>query len=208
MIGRHGHGEARGTSLVAALSALTFGIVWWCAAHALTHAWFAHSHPGANGAHHHGFLGPLAAAALTLSIAAIVVVVARVGAGGRPAILLPVTALRRASPLLAPAAFVAVEFAEHAGSANPSPPAALLLVGSVLHALAGAVSPLLWQMWLEDACRCATVAAPRRPVRRNAGRVRSPRRGWTAGRVVGSTGSRAPPAGARAASPSSLPGSA
>lgn len=151
-------------------SAVAFGLLTWSVAHILTYALFAHTHVEPNPfAHLPEGAGPpvVAVAAFVLtSIAA-----ATVGAQRSPR----AAWVGRLQPgsvtaALAPAAFLTVESCEHLVRGGEAPPGALLLIGVVVHAAMGAVTPWLWSGLVGRAVRALLVAAAWRPVRSARGR--------------------------------------
>lgn len=169
-------------------SGIGFGLLTWSIAHVATLVGFAHIHPGFV-VHYHDWVGPLAIAVLMLTVTSMVAV----GNSLRQ----PPTRMAgwqsAAQGALAPAVFVAVEFAEYLGGMHEAPPAALLVIGSVVHALIGAASPVLWAACID---RMQRQVAPFRGVRPAARRaVGATQRTWTSAWEQGSWGSRAPPAG-------------
>jgi hypothetical protein len=167
-------------------AAVGFGLLTWSVAHLTTLAAFAHIHPGFV-VHYHGWVGPLAVAAIMLTVTSIV------GAGS--AILRPPANDPRIAVLngaLAPAVFVAVEFAEYLAGAHEAPPAALLVIGCLVHAAIGATAPALWKACTGGA-RLST-AAPFHAIRRAAtAAVRPVARVWAVADTYHHQGSRAPP---------------
>lgn len=170
-------------------SGIGFGLLTWSIAHIATLAGFAHIHPGFV-VHYHDWVGPLAIAVLMLAVTSTVAV----GSALRE----PPAQVGRwqsvAQGTLAPAVFVAVEFAEYLAGMHEAPPAALLVIGSLVHAAIGAASPVLWAVCLDRAHR--RVVGPFRGPRPSvAAAVRPAARAWTTRHELGSWGSRAPPAG-------------
>lgn len=169
-------------------SGIGFGLLTWSIAHIATLAGFAHIHPGFV-VHYHGSLGPLAIAVLMLAVTSMVAV----GSALRepPAQVARWTSIAHGA--LAPAVFVAVEFAEYFSGLHEAPPAALLIIGSLVHAAIGAVSPVLWAVCLDRAHR--RVAGPSRGTRPVvAATVQPAARTWTTAQELSAWGSRAPPA--------------
>jgi hypothetical protein len=170
-------------------SGIGFGLLTWSIAHVATLVGFAHIHPGFV-VHYHDWVGPLAIAVLMLAVTSVVAV-------GRTLRQPPARTARWmsvAQGALAPAVFVAVEFAEYLGGMHEAPPAALLVIGSLVHALIGAASPVLWAACLERAHRW--VVAAFRGVRPSARLgVGATQRTWLSAWEQGPWGSRAPPAG-------------
>lgn len=177
------------TTLSGTASGIGFGLLTWSIAHIATLVGFAHIHPGFV-VHYHDWVGPLAIAVLMLAVTSMVAV----GSALRE----PPAQVARwqsiAHGALAPAVFVAVEFAEYLGGLHEAPPAALLIIGSLVHATIGAASPVLWAVCLDRAHR--HVVRPFRGVHPAvAAAVRPAARTWTARQELGAWGSRAPPAG-------------
>ena len=170
-------------------SGISFGLLTWSIAHVATLVGFAHIHPGFV-VHYHGWVGPLAVAVLMLAVTSMVAV----GSALRQPPTRSAGWMSVAQGALAPAVFVAVEFAEYLGGMHEAPPAALLIIGSLVHALIGAASPVLWAACLDRVHR--RVVAPFRGVRPTARiAVGASDRTWANAWELGSWGSRAPPAG-------------
>ncbi|MGI5125525.1 hypothetical protein ACQEVB_01805 [Pseudonocardia sp. CA-107938] len=170
-------------------SGIGFGLLTWSIAHVATLIGFAHIHPGFV-VHYHGWAGPLAIAVLMLAVTSLVAV----GSALRhpPARVAGWQSVVQGA--LAPAVFVGVEFAEFLAGMHEAPPAALLVIGSLVHAAIGAASPVLWAVFVERARRQAvTPFRTIRPVRRLV--VRAAQRTWTSAWEQGPWSSRAPPAG-------------
>lgn len=166
-----------------------FGLLTWSVAHIATLVGFAHVHPGFV-VHYHGWVGPLAVAVLMLAVTSMVAV----GSVERAPPGRTATWPSIAQGALAPAVFVAVEFGEYLAGLHEAPPAALLIIGSLVHAAIGAASPALWAVFLDHAQRPA-VRAPFVGVRRPArAAVRPAPRTWTSAQELVVWGSRAPPA--------------
>jgi hypothetical protein len=177
------------TTLSGTASAIGFGLLTWSIAHVATLVGFAHIHPGFV-VHYHGWVGPLAVAVLMLAVTSMVAV----GSALRHPPTRASGWMSAAQGALAPAVFVAVEFAEYMGGMHEAPPAALLIIGSLVHALIGAASPVLWAACLDRVHR--RVATSFRGVRANARlAVGATDRTWAAAWEQRSWGSRAPPAG-------------
>lgn len=170
-------------------SAIGFGLLTWSIAHVATLAGFAHIHPGFV-VHYHDWVGPLAIAVLMLAVTSMVAV----GSALRE----PPARISRwqsvAHGTLAPAVFVAVEFAEYLSGMHEAPPAALLVIGSLVHAAIGAVSPVLWAVCLNRVHR-RVVAVFAVAIPRGAAAVRPAARTWASAQEQAPWGSRAPPAG-------------
>jgi hypothetical protein len=170
-------------------SGIGFGLLTWSIAHVATLVGFAHIHPGFV-VHYHDWVGPLAIAVLMLAVTSVVAV-------GNSLRQPPARVARWqsvAQGALAPAVFVAVEFAEYLGGMHEAPPAALLVIGSLVHALIGAASPVLWAVCLDRVHR--QVVTPFRGGRATARlAVGATDRTWASAWEQGSWGSRAPPAG-------------
>lgn len=133
-------------TLAQSTAGVAFGLLSWCVAHLATIAAYAHIHPGFV-IHYHEWGGPLALAALALTITSVVTVGTALGSAHSPR-------SRRATVTtgaLAPAVFVAVEFAEYLSGLHEAPPLALLVIGCLVHAGVGAMAPRLWSTLLEHA---------------------------------------------------------
>ncbi|MDN5859084.1 MAG: hypothetical protein L0H84_10710 [Pseudonocardia sp.] len=176
-------------TLSATASGACFGLLTWGIAHAVTLAGFAHIHPGFV-VHYHDWVGPLAIAVLMLAVTSMVAV----GSALRQPPAQGARWQSVAQGTLAPAAFVAVEFGEYLTGLHEAPPAALLVIGSLVHAAIGAASPALWAVLLERAQR--QVVAPWRGARPYRALAVPPApRTWTSDKELHTWGSRAPPAG-------------
>jgi hypothetical protein len=137
--------------LLVSASAAVFGLVSWSIAHLVTYLLFAHTHDEPTPyTHVHEGAGPIL-------IAAIAFLATSVGASRLGSASSPVAGwAHRMQPgslmaAAAPAAFVLVELGEHLASGDEGPPATLLIIGVVLHAAMGAVTPLLWSEFVRPA---------------------------------------------------------
>ncbi|SHK17409.1 hypothetical protein SAMN05443637_103211 [Pseudonocardia thermophila] len=170
-------------------SAAGFGLLTWTVGHVLTLVGFAHIHPGFV-VHYHGWTGPLVIAVLMLAVTSAVAVSSAVQ---QP----PARASRRlaaAQGALAPAVFVGVEFAEYLAGLHEAPPAALLIIGSLVHAAIGAASPALWAVCLSLVRREeSTLFRGLRPAGRTA--AQGARQVWATAWEEQPWGSRGPPVG-------------
>lgn len=136
--------RARSAALTSA-SALTFGLLTWTVAHAFTYLLFAQLHHDVAVVHLHGGPGVAAFAAAgclaTVALAAVVpralaAAARRRGAGELPG--------GPGATVAAPALFLLVEWVQHQIVGDGGPPVALLVIGLVVHAAMGALTPVLW----------------------------------------------------------------
>jgi hypothetical protein len=184
----------------ASVSAVTFGLLTWSIAHALTYLLFAHIHVVPTPVvHMHGGPGPtLIAAGGMLAAAALATTMIRRLARPRPGAARPVAAVVLSSwiALCAPSAFVLIELAQHFAGGEDGPPPTLLLIGIVVHTAMGAATPVLWTRLVQGAVGVLLVPGlpddPARLWRASAFPVED----WTTSRTATPLGSRGPPAGA------------
>jgi len=182
------------TDLLVSASAAVFGLVSWSIAHLLTYLLFAHTHDEPTPyTHVHEGAGPIVIATIAFLVTS--VVASRLGTASSPV----ARWAHRVQPgslmaAAAPAAFVLVELGEHLASGDEGPPATLLIIGVVLHAAMGAVTPLLWSgfvrpavivLLVELAVRANTVGPPRP--------VASVEPSWTAPPPLSPSSNRGPP---------------
>lgn len=183
--------------------AIIFGLLTWSVAHALTYLLFAHIHlDPVPTIHWHGGPGPIlvAVAGLLATSAFAGRIVALTRGASRP------TAMRgsdlgSANVVGAPAAFVVIEFVQHAVSGDAGPPATLLVIGLVLHTAAGAVTPVLWTEFVRDAIVVALTTDPADPAGSENEPVRTSDRTWADSCPTTPLGSRGPPAPALSFAP-------
>jgi len=148
-------------------SAAAFGLLTWSVAHVITYALFAHTHVESNAFAH----VPEGAGPPVVAVAAFLLTSIAAATTGSPRtswsrLLRPgsVTAA------CAPAAFVAVESCEYLVRGGEAPPAALLLIGVVVHTAMGAVTPRLWSGFVRPTVLALLVDAAWCPARGAGGR--------------------------------------
>jgi len=186
---------------------VSFGVLGWLGAHALTYALLSHEHGvDAGGRHVHSLHGAAAVVTGFLAAASMLAVFA-VGLrrpGGRPPAVpeglgAPEGMARTArwASALSTAGFVVAEFVEYAlAGGHTVPPPLVLVVGGVVQAVVGAATGLVWRFSADSVFRLAAgmradhaVAAP--PPRRPwAVRAVRPHPRWAVHRLAG----RSPPA--------------
>lgn len=89
---------------------------------------------------------------------------------------------------LAPAVFVAVEFVEYLTGVHEAPPAALLIIGCLVHAAIGVASTTLRAVCVDRAHRTAVAAYRGRRVGSSAPMVRAAARVWVSAYALGASG--------------------
>jgi hypothetical protein len=157
--------RSRPDLLVPALAAV-FGLLTWTVAHVVTYAFFAHTHLGPDAFAH----VPEGAGPPAVGVGAFLLTALAAAAAGSP--VRPWSSRLQPgarSAACAPAAFVAVESGEHIVRGGEAPPAALLVIGVVVHTVVGAGTPWLWRGFVRPAVLALLVAAARCPARRPRG---------------------------------------
>jgi hypothetical protein len=192
----------------ASAPAIVFGLLTWSVGHALTYLLFAHIHlDPVPSIHWHGGPGPiLVAVAGLLTTAAFAGPIVDLARGAGSSTSATSATMRRSDPrsanvVYAPAAFIVVEFVQHAVSGDEGPPAALLVIGLVLHTAAGAVTPLLWTAFVRDAIGAVLTLCTAEPADSEIQPVRTADRAWADSCPTTPLGSRGPPAHALSFAP-------
>jgi len=167
-------------SALVTAAAAAFGVLTWTVAHALTYVLFAHTYDGLD-PHSHVGEGP---GPITVAMVAFLATLAAVRGRVRPGSM---------TAACAPAAFVVIEWAEHLAAGDQGPPAALLVIGVVVHATMGAATPLLWNVFVRRAALTLLILAPHRQDSDRKITAQAPAQTWTAAHLPSQITSRGPP---------------
>jgi hypothetical protein len=147
-------------------SAVAFGLLTWSVAHIVTFALFARA-PAAPSAFTHV---PEGAGPLVVGVAFLLTTLAAAGAQASRASWTHRRGSGSITAAFAPAAFVAVESCEYLVRGGEAPPAALLLIGVVVHTAMGAATPSLWIGIVRSAVLVLSVEAAAGPAPTAGGR--------------------------------------
>jgi len=177
-------------SVLVIVAAAAFGVLTWSMAHLLTFTLFAHAHDKATPHVHHG-AGPL----MVATAAFLATLVSSASISTRSPRPRWARMARRGSltAIAAPVAFLAIEWAEHLAAGNGGPPAALVIIGVLVHVTMGAATPWLWNGFARRAIPSLPTSLPAGPGTGEAGPAQAPDRVWTPSRSPSGTSSRGPP---------------